>query len=189
MIRWLIRRQLDAVERRLGASVEYLRYVAGVSLRAFVKFLLIGPAAGHRRVCPREMLHAARIAAAQSEDCGPCVQIAVNLALADGVDAALIRSIVDGDPAKLPEDAALAYRFAKSVADRTGDDNEWRRRLRARFADEVIVELALAVAMARVFPTFKRGLGYAQSCSLVTVPVAADAAVAAATAAARSPER
>ena len=34
-----------------------------------------------------------------------------------------------------------------------------------------LVDLALAIASVRVFPTLKRGLGYAQSCSQVTVEV------------------
>ena len=36
---------------------------------------------------------------------------------------------------------------------------------------EVLVDLALAIASVRVFPTLKRGLGYARSCSQVTVEI------------------
>ena len=35
----------------------------------------------------------------------------------------------------------------------------------------VVTELSLAIATARVFPSLKRGLGFARSCSLVDVAV------------------
>lgn len=171
MLNWCAQRIVGWAERRTGAAADYLRHVAQVSPRTFFKFLLLGPAAGHRRRCSREMVHAARIVAARTEDCGPCVQIAVNMARRDGVDTRILQQILDGDSTSLPPEVALAVQFAQSVAERTGDDEHWRRQLLEKFSEEVIVELALAVAMARVFPTFKRGLGYARSCSLVQVSV------------------
>lgn len=44
-------------------------------------------------------------------------------------------------------------------------------RLRERYGEEGLVELALAIASARVFPVTKRALGYALSCSKVEVRV------------------
>jgi hypothetical protein len=45
MIRALVLRKLDSVEKELGASVDYLRFMVGVSLRAFFKFARILPLA------------------------------------------------------------------------------------------------------------------------------------------------
>jgi hypothetical protein len=42
-----------------------------------------------------------------------------------------------------------------------------RESLRARLGEEALIELSFAIAAARVFPTVKRGLGYATSCALV----------------------
>ncbi len=43
MIRSLVLRRLDRVERELGESVEYIRHIARVSLRAFLKFAQLLP--------------------------------------------------------------------------------------------------------------------------------------------------
>ena len=171
MITWCLEKAFHRAERRLGVSFDYLRHVARISKRAVFKFLLIMPAASHRRKCSKEMVHAARIVAARFEDCGPCVQIAVNIARQDGVATDVLQKIVDSNVTELPDDVALACRFASSVVERTGEDVALREQLRQRFSEEVIVELALAVAVARFFPTFKRGLGYAVACSLTPVNV------------------
>ena len=63
------------------------------------------------------------------------------------------------------------YRFAEAVVTGSGDAERYRERLRKVFGEEAVVELALAIATARIFPTLKRGLGYAKSCSAVKVDV------------------
>ena len=46
-----------------------------------------------------------------------------------------------------------------------------RERVRERYGEEGLVELALGIAAARVFPVVKRALGYATSCALVKVKI------------------
>ena len=57
-------------------------------------------------------------------------------------------------------------RYAESVVT-SAEDPELREALRARYGEAGLVELALGIAAARVFPTVKRALGHAQACSLV----------------------
>lgn len=171
MLRRLVLRRLDAEERKLGGvSIEYLRHVARTSLPAFLKFALFTPLAAHRRKLPADAYHLARVVAVQHEDCGTCVQIEVNLARGDGVAPELLRAALENRLDALPADLADACRFARTVAEQ-GEDVELRERLRARYGDEGLIELALGIAAARVFPTTKRALGYATSCSLVEVEI------------------
>ena len=171
MIRQLILKRLDAAERALGGvSVEYLRHVARTSLAAFFKFSLFMPLAAHRRKLPPAAYHVARIVATRQEDCGTCVQIEVNLARRGGVPAEVLRAVLAERVADLPPELTDVYRFARAVA-AAEDDAELRASLRARYGEEAFVELALAIAAARVFPTTKRALGYATSCALVEVQV------------------
>jgi alkylhydroperoxidase family enzyme len=171
MLYSLIARRLDVAERTLGEPLDYLRFMARSSMRAFLDFAFRSPTAWRRRSLPREAYHVARLAAVRSEDCGPCVQTAVNIALADGVRPELLEIAVGPHPETL--DAALAevYAFAFAVAGNTGDEERHREGMRARYGDEGLVELGLAIAGARVYPTLKRALGYAQSCALVHVRV------------------
>ena len=59
----------------------------------------------------------------------------------------------------------------RSVVEATGDEAKLRESLREQYGDEALVELAMGIARARVFPTVKRALGYATSCALVEVRV------------------
>jgi alkylhydroperoxidase family enzyme len=171
MLRWLIGKRLNAAEKDLGASVDYLRHILGVSLRAFLKFVKIMPLAGYRRKLPADAYHAARIVATRHEDCGTCVQIEVNLARKAKVAPALLQSVVAGRLDDLPEGVADACRFAQAVVTASGAEDELRERLRQRYGEEGLVELALAVAVCRVFPTTKRALGYATRCANVAISV------------------
>jgi alkylhydroperoxidase family enzyme len=148
---------------------EYMRHMLSVSLRAFLKFTKLLPVAEYRRVLPIEPFHVARLVAVRDEDCGSCLQIEINLAKRDKVKPQIIRATVAGKPDDMPEQLADVYRFAKAVVRRSGDEDLYRERIRELYGEEGLVELAMAIAICRVFPTTKRALGYAQSCSVVPV--------------------
>jgi alkylhydroperoxidase family enzyme len=171
MLYRFISKRLDAAERVLGEPMDYLRHMARTSMRSFLDFAFRSPTAWKRRRLAREPYHVARLAAVQSEDCGPCVQTVVNLALADGVRPEVLEAIVRRRPEELDSELADVYAFALAVAEGTGDEERYREALRARYGDEGLVEMALAIAGARMYPAIKRTLGYATSCSLVQVRV------------------
>jgi alkylhydroperoxidase family enzyme len=169
MLRALIETRISAAENRLGVPAEYMRYMLKTSLRAFLKFTKIMPLAEYRRVLPVEPYHVARIVATREEDCGPCLQIEVNLAKRDKVKPVVVRAALNGKPDSLPEELADVYRFAEAVVRRTGEEENYRERIRELYGEEGLVELAIAIAVCRVFPTTKRALGFAKSCSEVPV--------------------
>ena len=171
MLRWLIRNRLDAAERRLGVSTDYLRHMADVHRPAFFKFARFLPLAAFRRSASAEALHVARVVAARHEDCGTCVQIAVNVARQEGMSAEALKHVLADDPASLGEALGDVYRFAKAVVERNGEDGELRESIRRRYGERALIELSWAIATARVFPTLKRGMGYATSCSRMTLNV------------------
>ena len=171
MIRSIILKQLDREERTLGESLDYVRHILRSSLPAFFKFALFTPLSKHRRKLPPEPYRVARIVATQNEDCGTCVQIEVNLARNDGVHDDVIRAVVNNREEDLAPELAEVYRFTKSVVESKGNEEELRQRIRERYGEEGLVELALGMAAARVFPVTKRALGYATSCALVEIKV------------------
>lgn len=166
-MRRLAHRAVDAAERDLGVPLDYLRAVADTSLAAFAKFGLFLPLAQHRRHLPAAPYHLARIAATQHEDCGTCVQIEVTNALRAGVPEALVRAAAEGRDDDLGE-LSDVVRYARAVVT-AADDPALRETLRARYGEAGLVELALGIAAARVFPTTKRALGYAQACALTPI--------------------
>ncbi|MEM6326966.1 MAG: hypothetical protein AAF791_07605 [Bacteroidota bacterium] len=169
MIRSVLRRQLDATERRLGGSMDYLRFATEADPAAVIKFGLLQPATGHRRVLPREVFHAARIAATQTADCGTCVQMEVNAAVSAGVAAESVRAMLAGDATEAEvQDAQV---FARATARHEDPGEDLRTRIVTRHGERGLVELALAVTTALAYPTMKRALGFATACSRVTVTV------------------
>lgn len=146
--------------------MDYLRDIADNSPAAFLKLALIAPLGVHRRALPLDAWHIARVTAAFAEDCGTCAQIAITLARRDHVSAAHLRAVISGDSAALPEPLRDVYCFAHTIANRR-DDERLRERLRARYGQTALVELALAAAISRVIPTLKRALGQARACSVL----------------------
>jgi hypothetical protein len=83
----------------------------------------------------------------------------------------VIRAVLAARPDELPAELADVFHFAEEVVTASGDEGPYRERIRERYGEEGLVELALAIAVCRVFPVTKRALGYAKSCAAVSVQV------------------
>jgi alkylhydroperoxidase family enzyme len=161
--------RIAATEKKWGVSLEYCRFIVRVSLRATFKFAKFLAVDGYRRVLPAAPCAVVRIVAVRHEDCGTCVQIAVNQAREAGVPSEILRAVLARQPDTLPEELRDAYHFAEAVVTAGGELDMLRERIRLQYGDEGLIEMALAIASCRVFPITKRALGYAVSCSAVTV--------------------
>jgi alkylhydroperoxidase family enzyme len=171
MLRRLILGRVSVAEKALGVPLDYCKFMIRTSLRASFKFAKFLAVDEYRRVLPASPCYVARIVTTRHEDCGTCVQIAVNQAKKAGVPPDVLRAVLDGNLEALPEELREAYRFAEAVLTGSGEEDAWRERIRLRYGDEGLIEMALAIATCRVFPTVKRALGYAVSCSAVPVHV------------------
>lgn len=165
MLHFLIHRAIARQERFLGVSLDYLRDLAQTSKAALLKLALIAPLGAHRRRLPREAFHLARLGATMTADCGACVQIALNVARQEGVSVELLEAALDQRLEELPPDYAEVFRFAQAIA-QGQDDPERREALEKCYGHEGLVEVAIAIAVSGVFPTLKRALGHAVSCSI-----------------------
>ncbi|MFC4257772.1 hypothetical protein ACFOZ5_01865 [Marinobacter lacisalsi] len=169
MIRALASKRLDAAERELGESHDYMRHILNTSLRAFLRFAKIFPISDYRRGLPADAYHVARIVAARDEDCGTCVQVEVNLGVRDNVAPEILQAVIDRRPDQLPANLQIVYEFVGALVGKTGNDEELRQAIRRDYGEEGLVELALAIGASRFLPSVKRTLGYGKACSLVEV--------------------
>lgn len=165
---WVLR---DA-ERKSGEDAGWMRDIFRASRAAAFKFALFLPLASHRPIAPADAIHVASLAAVRHEDCGPCLQTVVNQALKEGVAPEVVQAVLDGKISALPPLLADMHRFATGVVVHEQYDEQLRQSLVSRLGDAAMVEMALAIATARVFPTVKRALGHGLSCALVKVHVA-----------------
>jgi alkylhydroperoxidase family enzyme len=168
MIRSTLHRVIRTFERRYDYDASYMHEIADRSLPAFVKLALAQAMNTHREGVSLDALFAARIAAVRFEDCGPCAQLVVNMALEAGVDPDVVRAIVARDLAKLPPDALLGLRLADAVLAHAPTDDE-RAAVLARFGEKGLITLAYAIAATRIYPTMKRALGHARTCERLRV--------------------
>lgn len=169
MLKGFLLRYLDRFEKTWNYDPSYLRLVARTRPTSAVKFLL-GAAAADRSAVPSEAYAAAGLAGTLAEDCGPCVQIGVDMASAGGVDPAILRAILAGDEAAMGETAALAWRFARaSLARDLAAADPLRDEILRRWGEKGLVALSLALTASRMYPTLKYALGYGKACSRVVV--------------------
>lgn len=167
MIDWLIRRRLAAFEAQWHYSMDYARQLLASNRRAFWGYAKLAPLAQYREGVPAAAWHVAKIAALRHEDCGPCSQLAVDIARAEGVPDALLRAALADDMKTLQQlnpDAALAHAFALAWTRREASLSVHRESLRQRIGDKGLSSLALAMSAARMFPMIKTALGHGEAC-------------------------
>lgn len=169
LLRPLLMRRIAAFERRYGYDMGYARLLYEASPRAFWQLArLFGMAGGTPALSPA-MRVAAKFAATRREDCGPCAQLVLDLALEDGVPAAALRALIAGDVAAMPEDMGLAWRYAEAALARGPELDRHAQRLAERHGPGVVAEVALVLSVARCFPTLKYALGHGHSCQRLRI--------------------
>lgn len=166
---WIARRVLRAMSQRYGYDTSYLEIMLAQSPKAFFKFAPLMKAAGHREVVTVDACFAARLIGALAEDCGPCAQLCVDMALDAGMARDQIEAVLRRDPRAMNSDTGLGFRFADAVVRRSADGEDYRDAIRAQWGDKGVIDLTLALQMGRMFPMVKAGLGYARECRHVNV--------------------
>ena len=169
MIKALLHHQIRKFENAFGYDAGYVHEIIDASPSIAVKFAIFRMLAAKTKDAPAEALYAAAIAAATSEDCGPCAQLVVNLAVKDGVEPQTIAALLRGDLAAAGRNAELAFRYGKAVALNGADAVELSAEVERHFGKRGLVALAFTVAFGRVYPTVKRGLGHGAACARLQV--------------------
>ncbi|HEY8572226.1 hypothetical protein [Phenylobacterium sp.] len=169
MLEGFIDRWLDRFEAQWSYDASYMRAVARASPASFVKFAM-GTRSPDVKAAPAEALVAAGLVGTLAEDCGPCTQIGVDIATANGVRPEVLRGILAGDEGQMGEKAWLAYRFAKASLARDMETcDPLRDEIVARWGEKALVAISLSLMAARMYPTLKYALGYGKACSKVVV--------------------
>ena len=169
MNRWLLTKLIAWSKTQIGdVDMDYAYHLRDVAPSRLWRFSMIKVVEGGRKHTPAEIYHTAGMAAAMVEDCGPCVQIHVNLALKDGVKGDVLRLLAARKLDSVPPQVALAFRYGEAVAKGEMAD-EMREQIRNLWGEKGLIELAFLIATARFYPGLKRGLGFAHTCERVIV--------------------
>ena len=169
MIKWLLRRWIDKFERTWNYDASYMREILDADPRALSAIGKVQRITSYRKDVPLAAYCAAGIVSAMKEDCGPCTQLAIDMAQREGVEPAILRAVIARDVAALPYEVALAFRFAEASLDRAPEADDLREEVVRHFGKRGLISLSFALVAGRVFPTLKYALGYGRACTRLTV--------------------
>ena len=169
MLKWLIKRKLEAFGRSFGYDASYAVELVDGDEAAGFALARLSKAASYRADAPAAAWYAAKIAVAMSEVCGPCVQLAVTMAERASVPESDLRAIVTGDPARMSAEASLGYRFAKAAIARSAELDGLRDEVAKRWGRKALGAIAINIVTTRTFPALKYALGHGQSCRSVEI--------------------
>jgi alkylhydroperoxidase/carboxymuconolactone decarboxylase family protein YurZ len=162
---------IEARERELGVALDYQRDMAEAAPGSALRLAEIGRLARENQSVPPAVSAIAALGATLAEDCGECVQIYVNLAVKAGIDRRHVKAALDNRLTDLPPDLKLGFCFGRVVSENDPMLLEKGAAIEARFGRKALVDLAMAVAMARFYPTVKRALGHSRSCSATAIEI------------------
>lgn len=166
MFKALIHRYVRGFAKRYNYDATYMHELADVSAGAFARYgMMQTMGGGYAGTAPRDPLFAAGIAGAVIEDCGPCVQIASDMAMEAGMDGKVIGALLSGTPTDA--DAQLGFDYGRALLLGSENLDALREAIEARWGKQALIALALKAMTARNFPVMKRALGHAKACQRV----------------------
>jgi hypothetical protein len=165
----LARNLIQRMERRYDCDMSYAHYLLEKAPKAFGKFMRAAAMSRHREQVPVEAAYTVQLMATMHEDCGPCTQIVVRLAEESTMSADQIEAVLTGRTSAMQSTVTLAYRFADAVLNRRTDILEAREAVRAQWADRGLIDLAMNMQGARLYPMMKQALGFALQCQRVSL--------------------
>jgi hypothetical protein len=169
MIKWLLRRWIAGFERTWNYDASYVHELINADPRAVLAFSKAARIGKYRKDIPLAPHCAAGIIAVMAEDCGPCTQLAIDMAEREGVDPAILRAVVARDFAAMPFEVALAARFTEATLRHAPEADDLREEVVLHWGQRGLISLAFAIVAARLFPTVKYALGHGHACKRLTI--------------------
>lgn len=169
MLKWIIKNRLAAFEKKYDYDMSHAREMLAADTGAFMAFMKLGGITNYRKAVDKETYWAAKLVGNLSEDCGPCTQLNVAMALEAGVDPKQISAVVSNDREAMSDNVRLGVDFARASLARDPEADTYREEVSKRWGQKAVISLAFALAAARVYPTLKYALGHGKTCQRVTV--------------------
>ncbi len=169
MIKNILNNMLLSMQKKYNYDVRYLQDVLNSGVGTFFKYMGFQTMASHKKGLPLEILFAAKLRTILWDDCGPCTQLVVDLALESGVKPDIIRGIIEGNLADLPEEVALVTRFTEFVLSHHPEADDLREEILPRWGHDGLVTIGFAISSMRVYPALKYAMGYGKACQKVLI--------------------
>lgn len=163
-----IKRDIAGFSAAYDYDASYMVELAEASLGAYQAFAAAQALGDYRSALPLDAHWVAGISTTLAEDCGACAQLGLKMAVQQGVDRALLRTLIE-TPSELPGPLADVRDHARAVCAGEPDDPERAARLRAAYGEAGFAELATCITGSRMYPTLKRALSRNAVCRKPTL--------------------
>lgn len=169
MIRYFLRRSIQQFENRYRYDASYMRHVLDTSTSAALRLSALPFYSQYRGPAQAKNVWAGAILGSTLEgDCGPCVQLVLDMAVEAGVPEDQLALCMQG-LAREDSEVGLGFLFAQAaIADRP-ELEALRVRIEEEYGPDAVVAASFAASAGRMYPVLKRGLGYGQTCSKVEI--------------------
>lgn len=168
LLEWILRRRIAEFEHANHYDMGYARAILEGNPQALLTLHRAAGLARYRGPLGATAHHAVRLVASMHEDCGPCLQLEITLALRAGVSEAVIAHVICGEPTG-DSDADLVVGLARAVLAESAEADDLRQRVVDRFGQDGLSAVAFGLTGSRMYPMLKAVLGYAQCYPAVTV--------------------
>lgn len=167
MIRWILNRAARAFGRRYAYDTQYLMDINAASASAGARISCLPLLSQYRGPKGAEDLWAGALFASTEEgDCGPCLQLVVDMAIDAGVNAAELLACREGRSHEAGE-VGLGYRFARAAIKGDLEADDLRRDIERKRGKKAVIAASFAASSGRVYPVLKRALGHGKACETI----------------------
>lgn len=168
MIGFFTRRGVAQMQRRYDYDASYLNDVAQVSGGAAVRLGMLPLLSQYSAGVPADLWAGTAVGSTLDGDCGPCLQLVVNVARERGVAARELRAALNGDW-EAARNVGLGMRFAQAAIQDGSELEALRDEIAQQFGERAVATLAIVAATGRAWPVIKRGLGHGKVCQSVRI--------------------
>lgn len=162
---------LEGFQSHYGYDVNYMKEMLTENPKAFETFESFLPMASFVDKTPNDVISVAKLTSIKNEDCGACLQLYVDMAVEAGVDKKIVQDVVFNEGKNLPRKLKTVYDFTLCVSNKQSIEDNLYNKMNELYSKSIMVEIALAIAATKIFPTVKRVLNEFQTCSSIQLKV------------------
>ena len=162
---------LEGFQAHYDYDTSYMKEMLKENPEAYATFEAFLPMANFVKNTPKEVLYVVKLTSMKNEDCGACLQLNVDMAVEAGVEKEIIKEVVFNEGKNLSSTLKEVYDFTLLVANNQSIDTILYDKITTTYSKDILVEISLAIASAKIFPTIKRVLNDFRSCSMIQIKV------------------
>lgn len=162
---------LEGFQNHYNYDITYMKEMLKANPKAFEVFQNFLPMASFKEKASAQIVFVAKLTSMKNEDCGKCLQLNVDMALEAGVNKDIVKEVVFNEGQNLPKELKDIYDFSLLISKNEQVPSFLYDKINEKYSKDVLTEIALAIASAKVFPAIKRVFDDFHSCSVIQLKV------------------